>query len=114
MPRAKLPRRFFSSAIAADDRRIGGPARTETNGGQPGAHAAPSTAREEAPRMPRDHQLFVGRDYPRGGAACGGADARAVPVVRVLVQLDAQPGGVPADARAHDRIALADTRREHD
>src|SRR5579872_4966732 len=54
-------------------------------------------APEQAPGVPRDHQLLVGGDHPGGHAAARGADARAPGVVGRPVQLQAEPGGAAAD-----------------
>src|SRR4029434_10464626 len=58
--------------------------------------------------MPRNRQLLVGGNDPHRYATGGGADTRAARIVRLAVQVDAEPGSLPAYRFAHRRGALAD------
>src|SRR4029453_5559332 len=62
--------------------------------------------------MARDHQLFVGRDHPGGHGAPRVGNARPPGGVPPRVDLDAEPGGGRADARADLRGVLADAGGE--
>ena len=72
------------------------------------------SAPEHAPRVARDHELFVGRNHPRAGRARRLCDARTAACVRVVVDLDAEPARVPADRGPHARRVLADASGEND
>src|SRR5262245_12133062 len=58
--------------------------------------------------MPRDGQLLVGGNDPRGNTTGRGADVRTARIVRLTVQVDAEPDGLPANRRAHRHYPLAD------
>src|SRR5262245_57929018 len=64
--------------------------------------------------MSRDRQLLVGGNDPRRYATGGGADARPARIVRLAVQVDAEPGSLAAYRFAHGCRVLADTGGEHD
>src|SRR5215212_8745457 len=66
-----------------------------------------STQSEQRPRVPRDHQLLVGRDYPRRDLASRRGDSRAAAVVRLGVEFYAEPARSLADARAYLGRVLA-------
>ena len=64
--------------------------------------------------MARNHQIFVGRNDPRGGRAAGYRDSRAAGCVRRFIEVHTEPhgllthsppnfGGVLTDARSEDK-----------
>src|SRR5713226_7749562 len=56
----------------------------------------------------RDHGLLVGADYMHCDGSRVGRNARCVPAVRVLVDLDSKKVQTIADALAHGRSVLSD------
>src|SRR5262245_60239879 len=58
--------------------------------------------------MPRNRQLLVGGNDPHRHATGGSADARAARIVRLAVQVDAEPDGPLANRCADRNGALAD------
>src|SRR5206468_5464628 len=60
-------------------------------------------AGEQAPRVPGDHQFLVRRDHPGRDAALRTADATCSRLVGFVVEFQAEPGGVAADACADGR-----------
>src|SRR5213592_3634950 len=68
--------------------------------------------REQLARVARDHQLFVGRNDPRGNTARVGADPYCVTGVRVGIELNAEPRRVAAYTFANRPAVLADPRGE--
>src|SRR5262245_58983101 len=69
---------------------------------------------EQPARVPGNHQFLVGWNDPRLHAARRGGDARTVPLVRCIVEVDAEPGRRVADAAADLGGVLADAGREHE
>src|SRR3974390_1185709 len=69
---------------------------------------------EQPPRVPGDHQFLVGGNHPGRNRTSGARDARATPLVRTFVELDAEPSRGLAHAFADGCGALTDSRREHD
>ena len=67
---------------------------------------------EEPPRVPGDHQLFVGRDHPRGNPASG-LEIRGLAALAAAVQLDAEPRAGRADAPPDLGRVLAYAGGEH-
>src|SRR5436305_6084660 len=58
--------------------------------------------------MPRNHQLFIGRDHPNGDFARVGGDSRTITTVGLGVELDSEPGGRLTDTASHLGRVLAD------
>src|SRR5262247_921195 len=73
-----------------------------------------SGAGEDGFDMAGDHQLLVGRHDPRGDLRGVGRDAGGPPRVGGLVERDAEPGRVAADARAQLGVVLADAGGDDD
>src|SRR5882672_10591520 len=71
-------------------------------------------ARSQTLRMLRDHQLFTGRNDPRGDPAAHRADARTALLVRRAVELQPQPCRVAADPFPEHRAVFPDAGREHE
>src|SRR4029079_903381 len=69
---------------------------------------------EQSARVARYHEFLVGGHDPGRDAARLGADARAAGVVRLRVELDAEPSRAAANARAGLGRVLADTSGEDD
>jgi hypothetical protein len=67
----------------------------------------------EAQRMARDHQIFIGRDHPRGRSATGLGQAWAAGLVRALVDVQAKPCRLSADPAANLRRVFADAGGKH-
>src|SRR4030095_17171070 len=65
-------------------------------------------------RMPRDHELFVGRNHPRRDATRRRADPTWTAIICLGIELHAEPGGVAAHALAQTAAVLADAGREYD
>src|SRR5262249_51796240 len=60
-----------------------------------------------------DHQFLVGRDDPGSDPTARGADAGPPARIGSFVQIQPEPGGVAADARADRGRVLANPGREH-
>ena len=67
---------------------------------------------QQCPDMARDHQILVGRDHPGRNPAIGLCDARTAGRIGVVVERDAEPGGVPADPATDLGSVFADARGE--
>ena len=66
----------------------------------------------QAPCMPRNHQIFVRRDGPRGSPAAGYRDPRAAAGVRRFIEVHTEPCGLLTHAAPNFGGVLADARGE--
>ena len=87
------------------------PASTWTESGQYDSSSR-SLAIEQMARMPRDHQVLVGRYDPGRHGGAGARDPRATFGISLLVQGDAKPMRLPAGTRPYLGRVLADARSE--
>lgn len=76
--------------------------------------APPSLRLEQAPRVARDHELFVGRDRPGAHPAARRADSGPAPFIGRRVEREPEPPRITADALADRRRVLTDPGRKHD
>src|SRR5438128_10848798 len=75
---------------------------------------AASRLLQNVSRVPRDHELLVGRDHPGRYTARRRAEPRPVGLVGESIQVEAEPRGVAADTFAQTHAVLADAAREDD
>src|SRR5713226_4873717 len=87
------------------------PASTWTESGQYDSSSR-SLSIEQMARMPRDHQVLVGRYDPGRHGGAGARDPRATFGISLLVQGDAKPMRLPAGTRPYLGRVLADARSE--
>src|SRR5690349_16639013 len=78
-----------------------------------GMDAHPRVREREAPGMARDDAVLVGGKPPPPHPARRRAEQARAGRIRFLVELDAQPCGVPADSLADRGRVLAHAAREH-
>ena len=69
-------------------------------------------ARRDEPRVPGDHQLFVGREDPGRDTARSGADARSAAAIRLGIHVNAEPRGIAAHTLPNRCAVLSDAGGE--
>ena len=63
--------------------------------------------------MARNHQIFVGRNDPRGGRAAGYRDSRAAGCIRRFIEVHTEPYGLLTHSPPNFGGVLTDARGEN-
>ena len=67
----------------------------------------------QAPCVARNHQIFVGRNDPRGGPTAGHRDSRAAGCVCRFIEVHTEPCGLPTYLPPNLGGVLTDARGEN-
>ncbi len=63
--------------------------------------------------MPSDHEIFIGRNNPRGDAAVTARDARSAGPIRIDIEHDTQPRSILLDLLPNRSSVFADAAGKH-